>query len=362
MRRYTNRALLISLWLHLILAITIVPLLRDHSDKFQESVSVVLLEAKPVQRAQQRVLRHRQPLIRQTNRVNALATSRPAHASPTKAMQGPAPKAPVHLDVVPNLVTNADIPETDAPALPNASLGKDVAGTGSEGVGIHRRTGVEGPSPGSGNGVNQRFANDTGVDDLGLGNFDGASAGLGIFDTTVKPGHGLVGTVYVPGPPIYRVPAFERLTPIHTFITANLNVFPRDYTEGFPTPKMQSVVENFAIRFRGKLVIKTPGKYTFTLNADDGAKLYIDRNLVVNNDGIHSPMSRRGSRTLTAGMHNIEIHYFQGPRYHIALQWFYRPPKGKKQIVPSEIIYLPDTPHAPKALRGLQERLKKIRD
>ena len=228
-------------------------------------------------------------------------------------MQGPAPKAAVHLELTPDLVTNADIPETDAPALPNASLGKDVAGLGREGVGIGRGTGVEGPRPGRGNGLGHRFANGTGADDLGLGNYDGASTGLGIFDTVVMPGHGLVGTVYVPGVPIHQLPAFERLIPVHTFITANLNVAPRNYTEGFPTPKMQSVVENFAIRFRGKLAIETPGKYTFTLNADDGAQLYINQNLVVNNDGIHSPRSRRASRTLTAGMHNIEIHYFQGP-------------------------------------------------
>ena len=359
MQRYTNRALLISLGVHLILVLTIVPLLRNDASESKDSVSLVLLETQPVQQVKKRVFRQRHPRMRQVRRTKALAPSR---ASSTNTMQGPAPKAEIPLELTPDLVTNADIPETGAPALPNASLGKEVTGLGREAVGIGRGTGVEGPRQERGNGLGHRFANGTGVDDLGLGNFDGTSTGLGIFDTVVMPGHGLVGTVYVPGTPIYRLPAFERLTPVHTFITANLNVAPRNYTEGFPTPKMQSVVENFAIRFRGKLAIKIPGKYTFTLNADDGAQLYINRKLVVNNDGIHPPQRRQGSLKLTAGMHNIEIHYFQGPRHQIALQWLYRPPKGKRQIVPPEMIYLPDTPHVPKSLRKLQDRMKKIQN
>ena len=77
------------------------------------------------------------------------------------------------------------------------------------------------------------------------------------------------------------MPPFEHLTPVYTFITSNLNVSPRNYTEGFPTAKMESVVDNFAIRFRGRLAIETSGNYTFALNSDDGSKLYINRNLVV---------------------------------------------------------------------------------
>ena len=270
MRRYTNQALLISLGLHLILALTIVPLLIRHPDELKEGLSVVWLEPEPVRRMRKRVLRQRQPLIRQTRLVKSTKVSAPSLASPTNPVRGPAPKTPVHLDVTP-----ADLPETDAPALPNASLGKSIVWNGGVERDGYDGTGVEGPRPGGGDGVGHRFAINTGVDDLGLANFDAASTGLGIFDTAVIPGHGLVGTVYVPGTRISQMPAFERLTPVYTFITGNLDVPPRNYTEGFPTPKMQTVVENFAIRFRGKLAIETPGKYTFALNSDDGAKLYI---------------------------------------------------------------------------------------
>ena len=50
---------------------------------------------------------------------------------------------------------------------------------------------------------------------------------------------------------------------------------------------MQNVIEHFAIRFRGELAVDTPGTYTFWLLSDDGSKLYINDDLVINNDGIH---------------------------------------------------------------------------
>ena len=380
MRRYTNRALFISLGLHLILAMMVVPILIQPSDGVRDNSAVLLFKVEPVQRVQRRVLRQYQPPIRQTHRAKPAKPSIPSLASPTNTAQGSAPQAPVHLDVAPALVTHANLPETGVPALPNASLGKGFAGGSIVGIGRGRGAGIDGfrhDVPG-GNGVEQRFASLTGVDDLELGNFVSTSAGLGLFDTAVMPGHGLVGIVYVRDAPIpqvdlfercftpsgrlFQMPPFEHLTPVYTFITGNLDVSPRNYTEGFPTAKMESVVDNFAIRFRGKLAIETPGTYTFALNSDDGSKLYINQNLVVDNDGIHTPRYVRGSLKLAAGRHHIEIHYFQGQPYQIALQWFYQPPNGEEQIVPPEMIYLPEPPRPPGALIGLQNRLEKIRD
>ena len=380
MPQYTNRALLISLGLHLILAVMVVPILVQPSDEMRDSSAVSLLEVKPVQRARQRILRQYQPPIQKIHQAKPAKPSAASLASLTNTVRGSAPKAPAHLDVAPALVIHADLPETGAPALPNAGLGRGAAGSGIVGIGRSHGTSIDrlGRGVPGGNGVGQRFASLTGVDDLELGNFVSTSTGLGIFDTATMSGHGLVGTVYVRDAPIpqvdlfercftpsgrlFRMPVFKHLTPVYTFITGTLNVSPRNYTEGFSTAKMESVVDNFAIRFRGKLAIETPGIYTFALNSDDGSKLYINRNLVVDNDGIHLPRYVRGSLKLAAGMHHIEIHYFQGWPYQIALQWFYQPPNGEEQIVPPEKIYLPELPRVPNALIGLQNRLKKIQD
>ncbi|MYB96583.1 hypothetical protein F4054_18160 [Candidatus Poribacteria bacterium] len=105
-----------------------------------------------------------------------------------------------------------------------------------------------------------------------------------------------------------------------------------------------------------------PGVYVFELYSDDGSQLYIDGSLVVDNDGIHPGISRRGRVKLGTGIHPVEIRYFQGPRHAIALQWFYQPPNGSRQIVPPDVIYHPGEPQIPDALKKLQQRLKRVQE
>ncbi len=388
MRRRTNRALLLSFALHIGLMLAISPFLVNHFAVEKESISAEILEPEAEKQVRRRVLPPRTPLVPQASEAEA-STSSPA--SPTYAPEVSVPKAPLHADVAPDIVTHTDLPQADSPSsVSNASFGEDD-GTLAGPVVIEgqRGGGVGGPGRegrGSGGyGTGKGFVHGTGAADVGLGNLDGVGAGLGIFGTDAMPGHGLIGEVYVPGGPIYQMPDFDLLTPVYTFVTPNLDVPQRRYTEGFPTPETQSVVEDFAIRFRGELAIDTPGRYTFGLYADDGAKLYIDGRLVVDNDGVHPARGKQGYITLAAGIYPVEIHYFQGPREFIALQWYYQPPKEpvsewsrssisvttpkwnwhwestrSGKIVPPEIIYRPGKPRIPDALRKLQQRLKDI--
>ena len=330
MRRYTNRALLLSFALHIGLMLAISPFLVNHFTLEKESISAEILEPEAEKQVRRRVLPPRTPLVPQASEAEASPSS---PASPTYAPEVSVPEAPLHADVAPDIVTHTDLPQSDSPSpVSNASFGEDD-GTLAGPVVIEgqRGGGVGGPGRegrGSGGyGTGKGFVHGTGAADVGLGNLDGVGAGLGIFGTNVMPGHGLIGEVYVPGGTIHQMPDFDLLTPVYTFVTPNLDVPERRYTEGFPTPEIQSVVEDFAIRFRGELAIDTPGRYTFGLYADDGAKLYIDGRLVVDNDGVHPARGKQGYITLTAGIYPVEIHYFQGPRQFIALQWYYQPPK-----------------------------------
>ena len=94
MRQYTNRALLISLGLHLILTVMVVPILVQPSDEIRDSSAVSLLEVKPVQRVRQRILRQYQPPIRQNPQAKLAKPSAASLASPTNTVRGPAPQAP----------------------------------------------------------------------------------------------------------------------------------------------------------------------------------------------------------------------------------------------------------------------------
>ena len=294
-RKHTNRALLLSLCVHIALIFVFSLFFAHHFDTEQEYISAEILETVPEKQVRRRILhRHARPNPQMANAAVSDVSATPS----TYALRASVPKALIRADAITDIVTYTDLPQIDAPSpVSNISFGNDI-----------RR-------------------------------------GLGIFDTGAMPGHGLIGEVFVLGGPISRMPNFDRLLPADTFITANLNVSTRDYLIGFPMPDMPSVFENFAIRFRAELKIDTPGIYTFELSSDDGSQLYINGKLVIDNDGIHATVSKEGSIKLDIGIHPVEIHYFQGPRYRIALQWFYQPPNSpRKIVVPPDVIYPPSEP------------------
>ncbi len=382
MQKHTNRALVISLSLHIAAMLAVSPFLVSHFNAEKEIISAEILKPEPEKQVRKRVLPPRTPLV---PKVDEASTSSPA--SPTYTPEVSVPKAPVHADVVLEVVTHADTPQSDTPGpISNASFGDEGAMAGPVVIEGQRGNSVS-RFRSDGSGLENQFAHASSAADVGLAAFDSVDAGLGIFGIDVMPGHGLIGQVYVPDGPIEYMPNFARLTPVYTFVTPNLDVSVREYTLGFPTPELQTVIENFAIRFRGELAVDTPGTYTFWLLSDDGSKLYINDALVVNNDGIHGvtssrgrkdlsentrvswefnrhtvEMGKRGSIKLDAGTHPFEVEYFQGPRYELALQWFYQPPNGRRQIVPPDVIYRPGKPRIPDALKKLQQRLKNIED
>jgi hypothetical protein len=77
--------------------------------------------------------------------------------------------------------------------------------------------------------------------------------------------------------------------------------------------------EYFNFEFTGYLFIQTAGSYFFYLNSDDGSRLFIDGNMVVDFDGVHGRSAaneRFGIRSataipLSAGPHEIRARFFE---------------------------------------------------
>jgi mono/diheme cytochrome c family protein len=69
---------------------------------------------------------------------------------------------------------------------------------------------------------------------------------------------------------------------------------------------------NYGLRFEGYFQADREADYTFATNSDDGSKIYVDGKLVVDNDGIHPPQTRRGKIKLTKGNHKVTLDFFQG--------------------------------------------------
>lgn len=71
------------------------------------------------------------------------------------------------------------------------------------------------------------------------------------------------------------------------------------------------VSDHFAYKFHTLLNIKERGIYRFYMYSDDGAVLYIDGRLVVDNDGGHSKKRAEGKIALEAGLHDVRLLYFE---------------------------------------------------
>lgn len=69
---------------------------------------------------------------------------------------------------------------------------------------------------------------------------------------------------------------------------------------------------NYGMRFEGVFSLNAAGAYTFHLNSDDGSILRIDDKKVVDNDGIHAPLSKSGTIELTKGVHKVTVDFIQG--------------------------------------------------
>lgn len=128
---------------------------------------------------------------------------------------------------------------------------------------------------------------------------------------------GLHGRVYHIRHNTTKLPDFEKLKPAGSIYTSSLNIPPQNFRQGFPGVTKRT--EWFAIDYTGRFWIDRPGAYDFALTSDDGAKLYIDDQLIVDNDGQHPPEEKTGGMMLTGGIHRIRVSYFQGPRLEVAL-------------------------------------------
>ncbi len=96
--------------------------------------------------------------------------------------------------------------------------------------------------------------------------------------------------------------------------------------------------EAFGLRFRGYLRVPRRGVYKFYLASDDGSKLYIGKQEVVDNDGIHPVMERSGWIALGAGMHPITVTYWDTAGDQ-SLQVSYFGPGIAKQPVPAAVLF-----------------------
>ena len=134
------------------------------------------------------------------------------------------------------------------------------------------------------------------------------------------PQHGLVGTYYSTenwtGPP-----AFTVISPLVLFAWAE--------NEPWAGP--------FSDSFSGELEAPVDGSYFFSVNGDDGVRLWLDGKVV--GEALQPDTANEFNATvsLTAGRHAIRVDHFQrgGGK---ALELWWQPPNGPRQVVPPSVL------------------------
>ena len=156
---------------------------------------------------------------------------------------------------------------------------------------------------------------------------------------TPQPVSGLIGSYYdltYLGREIGSfadLPNLDNLTPTHVRVDPSVN-FPFIDGEEGGYPDLQ---DYFAVRWTGAINITTAGDVTFYTESDDGSRLYIDGQLVVDNDYTHGPQEQSGTIDLSAGWHSLKLDMFENNGGATVILR-YNPVDGDKQVIPADVL------------------------
>ncbi len=94
----------------------------------------------------------------------------------------------------------------------------------------------------------------------------------------------------------------------------------------------------FYARVTGFLNIDEEGDYTFRLTSDDGSRLMIRDELIIDHDGLHSATPKDGDFKLSRGEHPFEIEYFENDVDNVLKLEWRRPGTSEFELVPASVF------------------------
>lgn len=105
------------------------------------------------------------------------------------------------------------------------------------------------------------------------------------------------------------------------------------------TPDPAIDPETFSVRWIGQIEADDAGIYYFRTSSDEGIRVVIDGTTVIDNWTGHFPTINYGSITLTAGLHDIEIEFYDISDDAVAKFYWCTPGSSYYPIVPSTKLY-----------------------
>lgn len=143
---------------------------------------------------------------------------------------------------------------------------------------------------------------------------------------------------------------FTNLAVTRTDATVNF-----DWASGSPDPLIGA--DTFSVRWTGKVQPLYSETYTFYTTSDDGVRLWVNGQQVINNWTDHSSVENSGTITLTAGqLYDIKMEFYDNTQNAVAkLAW--ESASQVKQIIPQSQLYVVDYTQGVTRLSNTQEMI-----
>lgn len=94
------------------------------------------------------------------------------------------------------------------------------------------------------------------------------------------------------------------------------------------------LTDHFSLFAEGLIKVDIEGEYTFEIWSDDGSKLFLHDQLIIDNDGAHGTEGKFGKVSLTKGYHPYKLQYFQGGGgKYLSLNWI-KPGDKAAEVIP----------------------------
>ena len=121
-------------------------------------------------------------------------------------------------------------------------------------------------------------------------------------------------------------------TPLVTRVDPQIDF---NWNQDVPAPTINR--EMFSVRWIGEIEIPVTDTYTFTTRSNDGSRIYVDDQLVVNDWGTHTARDTSGTLYLEGGAYPIVVEYMQdGANANIVVSW--ESSLIPKQTIPSVVL------------------------
>lgn len=131
--------------------------------------------------------------------------------------------------------------------------------------------------------------------------------------------YGVKGNMYTIPKTTTTIPNFSSMVPEETVKLDNFKEFNRPSSLGFPG--LPHRLTWYGVQFKGFIELPACKNSTcvLRLTSDDGSRLSIGGQTVINNDGLHSPLAKTCNVLALPGWHYFVLDYWQGPATQIAL-------------------------------------------